>query len=117
MSAQQLFDDGNRLFRDDLYWAALLRYDQAEEAGMDTALLHYNAGIAHYKAGQHIRARESLEKATRSSALRPRAQFSLGMNAYAFGDIEEGALLVRAREPPGAGQEGREQCAQGMSRA
>ena len=89
MNAQQLFDDGNRLFRDDLYWAALLRYGQAEEAGMDTALLHYNTGVAHYKAGQHIRAREALEKATRSSALRPRAQFSLGMNAYALGEIDE----------------------------
>ena len=89
MSAQQLLDDGNRLFRDDLYWAALLRYGQAEEAGLDTALLHYNTGIAHYKAKQHIRARESLEKATRSSTLRPRAQFSLGMNAYALGELDE----------------------------
>ena len=25
--AQELFEDGNRLFRDDLYWAALLRYE------------------------------------------------------------------------------------------
>jgi hypothetical protein len=59
MSADELFRDGNRLFRDDLYWAALLRYEQAAEAGMDSPLLHYNTGVAHYKAGQHIRARES----------------------------------------------------------
>ena len=89
MTPQQLFDDGNRLFRDDLYWAALLRYGQAEEAGMNTALLHYNTGVAHYKAGQHIRARESLEKATRSSALQPMAHFNLGLNAYATGDARE----------------------------
>ena len=57
MNAQDLFDDGNRLFRDDLYWAALLRYKQASEAGMNTAPLHYNTGVAHYKAGQHNRAR------------------------------------------------------------
>ena len=50
MSAEELFRDGNRLFRDDLYWAALLRYEQAAEAGLDTALLHYNTGVAHYKA-------------------------------------------------------------------
>ena len=43
-TASELFADGNRLFRDDLYWAALLRFQQASEAGMDTPLLHYNTG-------------------------------------------------------------------------
>lgn len=95
MSAQDLFDDGNRLFRDDLYWAALLRYEQASEAGMNTALLHYNTGIAHYKAGQHIRARESLKKAARSSSLEPLAHFNLGLNAYAAGDPNEALRWFR----------------------
>lgn len=95
MSAQDLFNDGNRLFRDDLYWAALLRYQQASEAGMDTALLHYNTGVAHYKAGQHIRARESLKKAARSSQLEPVAHFNLGLNAYAAGDPNEALRWFR----------------------
>jgi tetratricopeptide (TPR) repeat protein len=95
MSSQELFDDGNRLFRDDLYWAALLRYQQAGEAGMNTALLHYNTGVAHYKAGQHIRARESLKKATRSSSLEPMAHFNLGLNAYAAGDPDESLRWFR----------------------
>ena len=56
MTAREYFADGNRLARDDLYWAALLRYSQAAEQGLDTPLLHYNTGITHYKAGQHIRA-------------------------------------------------------------
>lgn len=101
MNADQLLDEGNRLFRDDLYWAALLRYSQAEEAGMDTALLHYNTGVAHYKAGQHTRARESLEKARRSSALQPVAHFNLGLNAYAMGEPEEAIrwfMLARDQE-------------------
>lgn len=99
MSAQDLFDDGNRLFRDDLYWAALLRYQQASEAGMDTALLHYNTGVAHYKAGQHIRARESLKKAARSTSLKPVAHFNLGLNAYAAGDPHEAlGWFVNARD-------------------
>ena len=98
MGAQQLFDDGNRLFRDDLYWAALLRYSQAEEAGMDTALLHYNTGVANDKAGQHSRARESLEKARRSSALQPMAHFNLGMNAYAMGEPEEAIRWFKLAE-------------------
>jgi hypothetical protein len=95
MSAQDLFDDGNRLFRDDLYWAALLRYKQASEAGMNTALLHYNTGVAHYKAGQHNRARESLKKASRSPNLEPVAHFNLGLNAYAAGSPKEALSWFR----------------------
>lgn len=88
-TATDAFDDGNRLFRDDLYWAALLRYREAREAGMNTPLLHYNTGIAHYRAKQHIRARVSLLKAVESPGLRVISQFNLGLNAYAAGDIDD----------------------------
>ena len=37
LSASEIFADGNRLFRDDLYWAALLRYRQAYEASKGKA--------------------------------------------------------------------------------
>ncbi len=87
--ANELFADGNRLFRDDLYWAALLRYEQAGNAGMDTPLLHYNTGVAHYKAGQHKRARESLLKASRSYNLEVLSHYNLGLNAWAAGDSDE----------------------------
>ena len=89
LAAEELFADGNRLFRDDLYWAALLRYKQAGEAGMDSPLLHYNTGVAHYKAGQHIRARESLKKASRSYSLEPVAHYNLGLNALELDNTEE----------------------------
>jgi tetratricopeptide (TPR) repeat protein len=105
MSAEELFRDGNRLFRDDLYWAALLRYEQAAEAGMDTALLHYNTGVAHYKAGQHIRARESLQKATRSSSLRQLAHYNLGLNAFAAGDDDEALQWFRNARDQGSNEE------------
>jgi tetratricopeptide (TPR) repeat protein len=105
MSADELFRDGNRLFRDDLYWAALLRYEQAAEAGMDSPLLHYNTGVAHYKAGQHIRARESLQKATRSPSLRQLAHYNLGLNAYAAGDNEEALRWFRYARDQGASEE------------
>ncbi len=88
-SAYASFEDGNRLFRDDLYWAALLRYRQAEDAGMDTPLLHYNTGVANYRAGQHIRARKSLLKAARDPGLRVISQYNLGLNAYAGGNVDE----------------------------
>lgn len=89
LTSSEIFADGNRLFRDDLYWAALLRYQQAYEAGMDTPLLHYNTGVAHYRAGQHIRARTSLLKAVQDPGLRVISQYNLGLTAYAAGDVEE----------------------------
>ena len=88
-SATASFEDGNRLFRDDLYWAALLRYRQAEDAGMDTPLLHYNTGVANYRAGQHIRARKSLLRAAQSPGLRVLSHYNLGLNAYAAGDVDQ----------------------------
>jgi len=95
MTADQYFADGNRLFRDDLYWAALLRYSQAAEGGIDTPLLHYNTGVAHYRAGQHIRAREHLLRAVSDPTLRDAAHYNLGLNAYALGETEEALRWFR----------------------
>jgi tetratricopeptide (TPR) repeat protein len=95
MTAYETFQDGNRLFRDDLYWAALLRYRQAAEAGMNSTLLHYNMGVAHYRAKQHIRARTSLLKAVQSPQLRVLAQYNLGLNAYAAGDMDDALSWFR----------------------
>lgn len=89
ITAEELFSDGNRLFRDDLYWAALLRYREAIESGMDTPLLHYNMGVAHYKANQYIRARASLLKAVQAPQLRVISQFNLGLAANGAGNVEE----------------------------
>ena len=95
MTADDYFEDGNRLFRDDLYWAALLRYRQASEAGLDTPLLHYNSGVANYRANQNIRSRESLLLALESPTLRIAAQYSLGLNAYALDDLDEALRWFR----------------------
>ena len=95
MTAQQYFEDGNRLFRDDLYWAALLRYRQAAEEGLDSGILHYNTGVAHYKAKQHIRARNALLKAAQSPSLRVASHYNLGLNAFALGDNKEALRWFR----------------------
>lgn len=95
MTGEQYFADGNRLFRDDLYWAALLRYRQAVDEGLSTPLLHYNMGIAHYRAGQHIRARTALMKALDDPSLRVAAQYNLGLNAYELGEIGEALRWFR----------------------
>lgn len=94
-TASELFADGNRLFRDDLYWAALLRYRQASEAGMDTPLLHYNTGVAHYKAQQYARARDSLIEASRYGPLQPISHYNLGLTAHAQGNIDEALSWFR----------------------
>jgi len=94
-TANEMFADGNRLFRDDLYWAALLRYRQAEEAGLDTPLLHYNTGVAHYKAQQYERARESLLEASHYAPLEAISLYNLGLTAYAQGDIEDALRFFR----------------------
>jgi tetratricopeptide (TPR) repeat protein len=88
MTADEYFADGNRLFRDDLYWAALLRYRQAADAGLDTAVLDYNTGVAQYRARQHHRARSALLAAAEDPELRDAAHYNLGLNAYALGDRE-----------------------------
>lgn len=95
MSGAEYFEDANRLYRDDLYWAALLRYRQAYDAGLDTPLLHYNTGIAHYRAQQHIRARESLLRALESPRLRIAAQYNLGLNAWRLGEEDEALRWFR----------------------
>ncbi len=94
-AADDYFADGNRLFRDDLYWAALLRYSQAAEEGMDTPLLHYNIGVTHYRAGQHIRARQSLLRALSDPELRDAVHYNLGLNAYAQGDEDDALQWFR----------------------
>ena len=95
MTAEQYFGDGNRLFRDDLYWAALLRYRQAADEGLDHALLHYNTGIAHYRAMQYDRARDSLQRAVADPGLRVATQYNLGLNAYAAGNPDEALRWFR----------------------
>ena len=105
--AYSSFEDGNRLFRDNLYWAALLRYRQAAEEGLDTPLLHFNTGVAHYKAQQHIRARESFLRAAESADLRVIAHYNLGLNAWAAGNDEEAVDWFRRARTSIAGQKKR----------
>jgi len=95
MTAEQYFEDGNRLYRNDLYWAALLRYQQAADEGLDSAVLHYNTGVAHYRAGQLVRARQAFERALGDPALQMVARYNLGLIAYALGDSAEALRWFR----------------------
>ena len=95
MTAEQYFSDANRLVRDDLYWAALLRYRQAIDEGLNTPLLRYNMAVAHYRAKQHIRAHESFLMALEDPTLRVVTHYNLGLNAYALGDTDEALRWFR----------------------
>jgi len=96
VTATELFADGNRLYRDNLYWAALLRYNQAADAGMDTPLLHYNIGVAHYRAQQYDRARQELLQANSYLPLQVLSDYNLGLIAYRTGDIDEALRRFRS---------------------
>ena len=91
MTAEEYFKDGNRLYYNDLYWAALLRYQQAADEGLDSAVLHYNMGVAHYRAGQHIRSRLAFERVLDDPTLQIAARYNLGLVAHALDDTP-GAL-------------------------
>ncbi len=116
MTAQQYFDDGNRLYRDNLYWAALLRYRQASEQGLDSAVLHYNSGVAHYRAGQHVRARQSFEKALQDPALLAASQYNIGLNAYALGDSADALQWFRRVSASGGNEKFRALAAVAIAR-
>ena len=62
---------------------------------MDTALLHYNTGVAHYRARQYDRAHDALQRALDDPGLRDPARYNLGLNAYARGETEEALRWFR----------------------
>ncbi|MDJ0759918.1 MAG: hypothetical protein QNJ19_11000 [Woeseiaceae bacterium] len=93
--ATELFEDGNRLFREDLYWAALLRYEEARAAGLDTPALHYNTGVAHYKARQYERARKAFRQSARSPRFEALSHYNLGLTAYRAGASKEAIRWLR----------------------
>ena len=75
--------EGNELFRDGLYRAALLRYREANAAGLDSPLLHYNLGVTSYKVQRYDDAEASLERAVADPRRAPFALYNLGLTARA----------------------------------
>jgi len=83
-----LFKEGNRLFRAGLYHAALGRYRDAQAAGEQGALIHYNIGVAHYKLRHYQEAEAALREAAREPRLTGVAYYNLGLTARATGDLD-----------------------------
>ena len=85
---RSLMLEGNELFRDGLYRAALLRYREANAAGLDTPLLHYNIGVASYRAERFDDAAAALERASADPRLAPLALYNLGLTTRAKGETQ-----------------------------
>ena len=84
-----LFKEGNRLFRAGLYYAALGRYRDAQAAGKQSSLLHYNMGVAHYKLGHYQDAKAALSEAAKEPRLVGMAYYNLGLTARAMRDLDD----------------------------
>ena len=83
-----LFRQGNTAFRAGDHDKALSKYRAARASGMDSALLYYNTGVAHYRTGNYLQAEISLRKATRSPKLAAVSYYNLGLTSKAMGDTE-----------------------------
>jgi hypothetical protein len=96
--AQALLDEGNSLMRAGVYRTALLRYREAAAAGLDSALLHYNLGVAYYRVERYPEAAEEFEQASTDDRLAALARYNSGLARRAAGDdvAAEGSFRAAA---------------------
>lgn len=89
LDAQGSFEEGNNLFRDGLYRAALLRYREAAGQGLATPLLDYNLGVVLYRLGDYDEAAARLAAAAAAPELAALAAYNLGLVELAAGRPRE----------------------------
>jgi hypothetical protein len=69
------------------YAAALALFEQARDAGLDTAAVHYNIGVSEFRLGRFEAARASFaDLASRFPAMAALAEYNLGLVARRLGD-------------------------------
>src|SRR3954468_819834 len=90
-NGEALMREANHLFRSKVYGAALVRYHEAEKAGLSSPLLDYNIGLTCYRLGQYDAAVTYLERAYRDEALASLAAYNLGLAERASGNAGEAA--------------------------
>src|SRR3954468_8719417 len=90
-SGEALMREANHLFRSKVYGAALVRYHEAEKAGLSSPLLDYNIGLTCYRLGQYDDAVTYLERAYRDDGLASLAAYNLGLAERAAGRADEAA--------------------------
>ena len=80
-----LVTEANQAFADGDYVAALETYTAVGETLPESPELAYNQGVAYYKLGDYLRARDALNRSllTRNVKLEAKIKFNLGNVAYA----------------------------------
>ncbi|MFQ5335568.1 MAG: tetratricopeptide repeat protein, partial [Flavobacteriales bacterium] len=78
-SVQQLFDEGNELYRKGAYEEAYQRFDSITHLGYESADLYYNMGNVAYKLGNNPLAILNYERAKKLKPADRDTYFNLGM--------------------------------------
>jgi tetratricopeptide (TPR) repeat protein len=91
-----LMAEGNELVRSGIYRTALLRYREAAAAGLDTPLLHYNLGVAHYELGDFAASAAEFARAAEAPALAALASYNRGLALRASGHAAAADEAFRA---------------------
>jgi len=94
-NSASLVHQGNRLYKEKQYDAALKLYNEAQIKNPDSAQINYNIGIAQYRKGDYNLAIASLEKATisREKLLEAAANFNIANAKYKLGKLKENTDL------------------------
>ena len=80
------FDEAVKAFRAGDYDAALRRFLQARESGLDTPGLHYNLGVTYYRLRRYAEAESAFQSLARDPQWRALARYNLGLTAQRTGD-------------------------------
>ena len=88
-NGEALMREANQLFRSKVYRSALMRYHEAEKAGLSSPLLDYNIGLTCYRLAQYDDAVTYLERAYRDDGLAALAAYNLGLAERAAGRADE----------------------------
>lgn len=89
------FDAAVDLTRDGRFEDALDAFNAVQASGDDSARLHYNLGVVHYRLGQLGAARDAFLRAARDPETADMAHYNLGLVAMAANDPETASRWFR----------------------
>ncbi|MEJ2061070.1 MAG: tetratricopeptide repeat protein [Gammaproteobacteria bacterium] len=87
-TADQYFESGKAAFQRGEYRQAAQAFEQARQAGMDTAAVHYNLGVTYYRLEDYLRSEAEFQKVARYPKMTAIAHYNLGLVKLRQGDTE-----------------------------
>lgn len=94
-AAPDLYDDALTAMRAEDYRSAAQLFAKAQMAGLNTAALHYNHGVALYKLGRYAQARTEFMTAEKAGANVALIHYNLGLTSYRMGQSDEARQWFR----------------------